>query len=480
MLPKQIRQAMAAPPRPDRAASPGGAGPPRAPSTLGACGPASSSLLPCSRGGRRRTASAGASDPGRWKLSSVDRLAPLYRGGLSADGAGHVFWSGAGEGLFRSSTSLAEQLRLGAAIPPALRTEPGFALVGDPGWDASGSGRLVVPFRCAVGASSATCPQAGLGIYDRGLLWGQFVRLDRSAATSIDWAEPSPDGLLVWTSSGRDLLAFSAADVRPGNGVPLVPVARFAGVVPLSRVTGATFMGGRLWLAGDGAGRLQAWSARRRRGPRERRAAGARPRDHGPAARSRRVRRARRHPALGGRADGQGADVPRPAAVAAELRPRRGGGARGDVRAGDAARGPSGLDRRPRRAPLRGPDASGRRRPGERRAPQRVDRRGRRGRAASAPAEAGDAERRGRQARAQRPSRSSSPSSHRSAARCPVRRACGSRAVRASVCSARRGCSTARAAADARPSTRRGPAAAFRCAAERTCASACSGGRHAR
>src|SRR4051812_46094264 len=53
---------------------------------------------------------AGAADPGRWKLAAVDPLPSGYRGGLSADTDGHVFWSGLPDGLFRGGATLAEQL----------------------------------------------------------------------------------------------------------------------------------------------------------------------------------------------------------------------------------------------------------------------------------------------------------------------------------------------------------------------------------
>ena len=50
------------------------------------------------------------------------------------------------------------------------------------------------------------------------------------------WAEVSPDGKQIWTSSGDDLLAYNAADVSPANAQPagrvIKPVRRLAGAVP--------------------------------------------------------------------------------------------------------------------------------------------------------------------------------------------------------------------------------------------------------
>jgi hypothetical protein len=90
------------------------------------------------------------------------------------------------------------------------------------------------------------------------------VALDPADIPKAMWVESSPDGKLLWTSSGKDLIAYSAADVNPANAAPagplLKPVARLAGAVPPSGITGATFYNGRLFLAGADAGRFQIWS----------------------------------------------------------------------------------------------------------------------------------------------------------------------------------------------------------------------------
>jgi hypothetical protein len=78
------------------------------------------------------------------------------------------------------------------------------------------------------------------------------------------WCEVAPDGRLIWTSSGDDLLAFRAADVRPANAAPagpaLRPVRRLRGAVPPGGVTGAAFYRGRLLLAGQQGRRFTVWS----------------------------------------------------------------------------------------------------------------------------------------------------------------------------------------------------------------------------
>jgi hypothetical protein len=77
------------------------------------------------------------------------------------------------------------------------------------------------------------------------------------------WVEASPDGTLVWTSSGNDLLAYRSSDISAANAgpaaAPIRPFKRLPGAVPPSGVTGATFHEGRLFLAGQGNG-FQVWS----------------------------------------------------------------------------------------------------------------------------------------------------------------------------------------------------------------------------
>ena len=89
------------------------------------------------------------------------------------------------------------------------------------------------------------------------------MKLDPAEIAKAMWVEASPDGLL-WTSSGNDLLAYRGEDVSSANASPAAPpihsVRRLAGAVPPSGVTGATFRGGRLFLAGAQGTTYQVWS----------------------------------------------------------------------------------------------------------------------------------------------------------------------------------------------------------------------------
>jgi outer membrane protein assembly factor BamB len=100
-----------------------------------------------------------------------------------------------------------------------------------------------------------------LGLATRDLVWQGRVLLDPVDIPKAMWAEDSPDGSLIWTSSGADLLAYRTADVQLTAGdTPIRPVRRVAGAVPPSGITGATFVGDRLLVAGQEAGPFQVWS----------------------------------------------------------------------------------------------------------------------------------------------------------------------------------------------------------------------------
>jgi hypothetical protein len=96
------------------------------------------------------------------------------------------------------------------------------------------------------------------------LRWRYYVKLDPSYIAKAMWNEVSPDGKLVWTSSEGDLLAYRTSDIKAGNAAPrgrlLKPARRLSGAVPPSGITGATFYGGRLFVAGQDGDVFQVWS----------------------------------------------------------------------------------------------------------------------------------------------------------------------------------------------------------------------------
>lgn len=193
---------------------------------------------------------AGAAYPGRWRLSETDRVSVGYGRGFAPAGADGIFWAG-DDALFRADDRLRERLHLVPAIPGFARSADRLTRLGDPAWDAA-RGRLLVPLGCPAGG----CAAGAIAIFDRSLLWRGRVLLEPSEITLPAWAELDPGGELVWTSSGRDLLAYRAADLVPATGAAPMPglraARRLAGVAPDGEVGGAAFSDGRLLLATGG------------------------------------------------------------------------------------------------------------------------------------------------------------------------------------------------------------------------------------
>jgi hypothetical protein len=96
------------------------------------------------------------------------------------------------------------------------------------------------------------------------LQWRYYVKLDPAEVPKAMWNEVSPDGSLLWTSSGDDLLAYRTADISRANAAPehgpIRSVRRLRGAVPPSGITGATFVGERMFVAGQGGGPFRVWS----------------------------------------------------------------------------------------------------------------------------------------------------------------------------------------------------------------------------
>jgi hypothetical protein len=235
-------------------------------------------------------ASALAADPGRWNETQRDSVPIYYYQGITSDPAKNLYFDGVDFGLYKTDSQLKELDRDDDEIPPDVHLREGYNHMGDLTWDAREGGRLLLPLECYYpypGApnSGNTCgfgadgkPEGGtgsFGVADAGTLdWKYYVKLDERDIPKAMWAEVSPDGTLVWTSSGKDLLAYSTADVKPENAAPagpkLRPVKRLAGAVPPSGITGAAFEGERMLVAGqDGGGPFQVWSIDLTTGARE-------------------------------------------------------------------------------------------------------------------------------------------------------------------------------------------------------------------
>jgi hypothetical protein len=224
---------------------------------------------------------AHAADPGRWDEKGRSSVPLYYYQGVSSDPANNLYFDGVDFGLYKTDSQLNELARHDDEIPAQVHTSEGYNHMGDLTWDAGDGGRVLLPLECYYpypGApnSGDTCgfgtdgkPEGGTGSFgvadDKTLDWKYYVKLDERDIPKAMWAEVSPDGTLVWTSSGKDLLAYSTADIKPANAAPagpkLRPVKKLAGAVPPSGITGAAFEGDRLLVAGqEGSGPFQVWS----------------------------------------------------------------------------------------------------------------------------------------------------------------------------------------------------------------------------
>jgi hypothetical protein len=212
------------------------------------------------------SASASARDPGRWTLTGWSSVSNLYWQGVATPGPGKpVFFSGLFTGLHRTTPSLRQTRSVDPVIPASVFAAEGYNHVGDIGYQ---GGRVLLPLECYTPGGpngGNTCGTGSIGVADpRALAFQYYVKLDPAEIPKAMWVEPSPDGELLWTSSGPDLLAYRSADVSAANAAPgaapIRSVRRLAGAVPPSGVTGAAFHRGRLFLAGAQGTTYQVWS----------------------------------------------------------------------------------------------------------------------------------------------------------------------------------------------------------------------------
>jgi hypothetical protein len=189
----------------------------------------------------------------RWHLFAVKSSSIAYNQGIAFDGArGGFFFDGVSSltnsGLYRVDA------RRGPAANTAVipQTIEGYNHAGDLSFDPVRR-RILLPLECYYPISGGnTCGAGAIGVADPVTLrLRYYVDLARRQIRKAMWAEISPDGRWVWTSSGTHLLAYRATDVsestagrqqssarrpRPGIvGVDLGPV------LPSGAVTGAAF-----------------------------------------------------------------------------------------------------------------------------------------------------------------------------------------------------------------------------------------------
>ena len=203
-----------------------------------------------------------------WTQTGSSTASVNYWQGITFDPGTQTFnFDGPAEGLWRTDANLRRLGGKSAGIPSSVKSSEGWNHLGDLSFDAAGGRRLIVPLECYYPTASEpnTCKTGGLGVVDPATLaWRYYVKLDPAEISKAMWAEASPDGRWVWTSSGTDLLAYDAAEVSAANagpnGPPLTARKRVSGVLRAPSVSGAAFLGHRLYLAYDRGSYIQVLS----------------------------------------------------------------------------------------------------------------------------------------------------------------------------------------------------------------------------
>jgi hypothetical protein len=186
---------------------------------------------------------AQAQDPGRWLLTGASSVPISYWQGLTSDPAeANLYFIGVFQGLWRTTPQLRQTAGVANVIPASVQSSEGYNHIGDPTWNPGEGGRVLLPMECFTPGVGNTCGTGAFGVADPATLaFRYYVKLDPAEIPKAMWAETSPDGSLVWTSSGNDLLAYRSSDISAANAGPAGPVLhyarRLAGAVPPTGVS---------------------------------------------------------------------------------------------------------------------------------------------------------------------------------------------------------------------------------------------------
>ena len=169
-------------------------------------------------------APARAADPGRWTVTGTTTLPLLYYQGVTVDPARNFYFDGIFVGLYRTDPAFTETGRTDDVIPPDVHVARGLQPHRRHQLGPREGGRVLLPLECYVpgGPNGGNpCLHGSIGVADPGTLqWRYYVKLDPAEIPKAMWNEVSPDGTLLWTSSGDDLLAYRTADISPANAAP--------------------------------------------------------------------------------------------------------------------------------------------------------------------------------------------------------------------------------------------------------------------
>jgi hypothetical protein len=213
----------------------------------------------------------------RWLLTGASSTPDNYWQGLVSDPSdSQLFFIGPSQGLWQTNPQLVQSAGVDREIPSSLKKSVGYNHIGDPTWLDGEGGRVVLPMECYNPAQdpSNTCGKGAFGIADPSTLaFRYYVQLDPAFIPKAMWAETSPNGRLIWTSSGEDLIAYRASQVTQANAGPsgpeLKPVKTLTNAVPPTGVTGAVFRHRNLLLAGEANHDYEVWAVNTKTGDRK-------------------------------------------------------------------------------------------------------------------------------------------------------------------------------------------------------------------
>ena len=209
---------------------------------------------------------AGATSPRSWREVGRSKIPWTYWQGMTHDQTGARYFSGTHVGLWKTDKRLNEIARNPDVIPLDVHLREQYNHIGDISYY---RGKVYLPLECYYFEAGNTCKTAAIGVADaKTLEWNYYVRLhpDPDMEKAM-WNEVSPNGKLLWTSNqdsdGKpDLVAYRLSHIVRANAAPdagsIRPVRVLENGVPPSGITGATFIGKRLFLAGGGP--EQIWS----------------------------------------------------------------------------------------------------------------------------------------------------------------------------------------------------------------------------
>ena len=210
-------------------------------------------------------APAAGSDPGRWQYVGANATPIRYFQGMTPDDLGQVYFNGVTQGVYRTANGT-ENGGHYHIIPRGVWKRERYNHIGA---IAFSRGRLLLPLECYYpGRRRSPCRTGAIGFANRNLRWLYYVKLSTQEIRQAMWAAVSSDGQTLWTSSGHWLLGYRMADLGAGNAAPHGPVVHAyrslpAPIRPGHRgpgITGGTFLGSRLLVAGRQGSRQRVWS----------------------------------------------------------------------------------------------------------------------------------------------------------------------------------------------------------------------------